>query len=144
MTKVVVGTDGSPHAQAALEWALDEAHAHGDAVVLVNVYPPPLYYTAYGAAQFETWDEEMRAHAATMFDTIIDSVGDKAAGVSIERIAVCDQQPARALLEQAKDARMLVVGSRGRGGFAGLLLGSVSQVCTQHATCPTVIVPSGP
>jgi nucleotide-binding universal stress UspA family protein len=54
------------------------------------------------------------------------------------------EPPAKALIDASKEASVLVVGSRGRGGFAGLLLGSVSQQCIVHAACPVVVVPSGP
>ena len=63
----------------------------------------------------------------------------RARGLEVEA-KVCHAQAADALIEEAKHADLLVVGSRGHGGFAGLLLGSVSQQCAQHAPCPTVIV----
>ncbi|MFL6049843.1 MAG: universal stress protein, partial [Gaiellales bacterium] len=69
---------------------------------------------------------------------LVEVLGADRAG-AIE-VAVRDGNAAEALLEESREAEMLVVGSRGHGGFAGLLLGSVSQQCAAHATCPVVVV----
>jgi nucleotide-binding universal stress UspA family protein len=74
--------------------------------------------------------------------TIHEVLGD-ATDVHVESKAVEDTAP-RALLREAEGADLLVVGSRGHGGFAGLLLGSVSQQCAAHGPCPVVIVRSEP
>ncbi len=79
--------------------------------------------------------------AAALLDRVVEDVAD-AGGVEIEK-KVVEGEPAPALLEAARDASMLVVGSRGLGGFSGLLLGSVSQQCAHHATCALVIVREG-
>lgn len=82
------------------------------------------------------------AHPAReLIDTMIREVGDSGA-LGVIRLAIADAHPAEALIEQAGDDALLVVGSRGRGGFAGLLLGSVSQQCASHARCPVVVVPT--
>ena len=80
----------------------------------------------------------MEAAAQTVIDSSLHAVGASADSL-IER-EVVQGSPARRLIESAVDAELLVVGSRGRGGFAGLLLGSVSQHCAQGAPCPVVIV----
>jgi nucleotide-binding universal stress UspA family protein len=66
-----------------------------------------------------------------------------AAGVEVQPTVVQERHPAAALIELASDADLVIVGSRGRGGFRELVLGSVSHACVLHATCPVVVVPSG-
>ena len=83
-----------------------------------------------------------KSKAQELIDRMLDEIGADASGVGIERLPL-EGEASRALLDAAADADLLVVGSRGRGGFKGLLLGSVSQKCAQHAPCPLVIVPAG-
>lgn len=84
--------------------------------------------------------ENVRRTAEQLVDSELAELGGETSGIDIER-AVVEGAPAPALLEAAEGAALLVVGSRGRGGFTGLLLGSVSQQCAHHAPCPLVIVP---
>jgi nucleotide-binding universal stress UspA family protein len=77
--------------------------------------------------------------ASTALDAALAALGEQADGVEIDRV-VRMGQPALVLVEEARGADLLVVGSRGHGGFAGLLLGSVSHQCALHASCPVVIV----
>jgi nucleotide-binding universal stress UspA family protein len=89
--------------------------------------------------------EELRRTVETQARAVIDesvrrAVGDAVEGLEIERAAL-DGPAAQTLIEAARGAELLVVGSRGRGGFVGLLLGSVSQQCAQHPPCPVVILP---
>ena len=79
-----------------------------------------------------------------LLDGVLADVCGDAKDVEIVARAVPNRRPAAALLEEAENAELLVVGSRGRGGFVGLLLGSVSQQVTQHARCPVVVVPAHP
>jgi len=74
-----------------------------------------------------------------VLERALEDAGDAAAGLDVESV-VREGAPAGVLLDEAQDAELLVVGSRGLGGFRGLLLGSVSQQCTHHAPCPVVIV----
>jgi nucleotide-binding universal stress UspA family protein len=67
--------------------------------------------------------------------------GREVEGIDVHPVAVNDRRPARALIERAEGADLLVVGSRGRGGFSGLVLGSVGQQCAHHTPCPLTIVP---
>lgn len=87
--------------------------------------------------------EGARAAVGTSASAAGDGDGDDdEAGVTVTTHVVADERPARALIQFAERADGLIVGSRGRGGFAGLLLGSVSQQLAQHAPCPVTIVPS--
>lgn len=136
--RIVVGVDGSKGSRTALEWALDEARLHQAKVTVVTAWSPVM--TGYVAAPapfvdptlLEEAAHQLLAHALEDVDT---------AGVPVETKVVSDAA-AHALLEESEEADLVVVGSRGRGGFAGLLLGSVSQQVAHHAHCPVVIVPS--
>ena len=139
MAGIVVGVDGSPTSKQALRWALAEARCHDSTVRVVTAasFPYSAGEIAHQAALSAAEPLEQAAH--TLQDDAVQAVGDATNGVSIQRLVV--QGPAAAaLLDAARDADLLVVGSRGRGGFVGLLLGSVSQQCVQHATCPVVVV----
>jgi nucleotide-binding universal stress UspA family protein len=138
---IVVGVDGSESAQAALRFALDEARLRGDGVRAVAAWHVPT--TTYGGAFVPPADgllDELEAGSRRTLERALADAGDQAAGLEVEPV-VREGAPARVLLEAASDADLLVVGSRGLGGFRGLLLGSVGQQCTHHAPCPVVIVP---
>jgi len=139
--RVVVGVDGSQTARSALRWALDEARLRHAAVDVVHAWQMP-YRNGYPVSMLELPAADLEKGARRLLDGAVggaDTTGVK----DVESILVCDS-PARALLDTAKDADLLVVGSRGHGGFAGLLLGSVGQKVLHHATCPVVIIPSAP
>jgi nucleotide-binding universal stress UspA family protein len=140
--RIVVGVDGSAGARSALEWALAEARLRGAAVDVVYAWHPPAQmlpgpYVVPGAPSEDDVDRA-RAEAEHLLDHELQSVN--AEGVSVERIAATGPA-AQSLLDVARGADLLVVGTRGRGGFTGLLLGSVSQQVSHHASCPVVIVP---
>lgn len=137
---IVVGHDGSSHADHALETALELAKAFGAGVLLVRAWTidtlQPGHVMRDGAiASYaeisEQVTEELRAQTERIC-AATPSVATRYRGVL--------GQPAEALIAIADDARMLVVGSRGRGGFSSLLLGSVSEQCMHHATCPVLVV----
>ena len=131
---VVVGVDGSEDSLRALCWAAKEARIRGARLRLVRAWS----YADQPEGGFDpSYDEEA---ARRMLDESVSRLGTDSTGLEIERRVVCDL-PARALLDAAADADLLVVGSRGLGGFQGLLLGSVSQQVVHHAPCPIVIVP---
>ena len=139
MKRVVVGTDGSKKASAALQWAINYASTHDGVVRVVNVWEFP--YIASEAATMAIPSRDVFEGAAqAIVDEALTHVDTK--GVTIERI-VREGQPAHVLLDEAQRADLLVVGARGHGGFAGLLLGSVATQCARHPTVPTVIVPTG-
>lgn len=138
---IVVGVDGSTSAQAALRFALAEARRRGATLRAVAAWHLPV--AAYGGA-FVPPDPELASElepgVRRTLERALADAGDEAEGVEVEPV-VREGAPARVLLEEAGEADLLVVGSRGLGGFRGLLLGSVSQQCSHHAPCPVVIVP---
>jgi nucleotide-binding universal stress UspA family protein len=134
---IVVGVDGSTGSRHALQWAIDEARVRGAKVTVVHTwFVPAAVGLPYAPLPPSDWD--FVANAQSLVQACIDDVD--ANGVSIEQLVVCGPA-ALMLMEAAKEADLLVVGSRGRGGFAGLLLGSVSQQVVQHATTPVAVVP---
>lgn len=141
MARIVVGIDGSPESVQALRWALAEAKLRGAALCVVHTWAYP--YIAAGPGLDPGLDADMIDNAETVAKELVrgelDDLGDKTVGVDIECVIV-EGAAAPALLDAAEGADLLVVGSRGRGGFTGLLLGSVSQQCAHHASCPVVIV----
>lgn len=137
---IVVGVDGSDHAERALAWAVEEAKLRQARIRLVTAWHVPV--SAYGAPGFlptvtPSLEESTRSVAEEVAAAAEERV--RSAGVEAET-SVCHGQAADTLLEEAAAADLLVVGSRGHGGFAGLLLGSVSAQCAHHAPCPLVIV----
>lgn len=141
---VVVGVDGSRHAERAVDWALEECRFHGDELVLVHVWQfPPVALTHYAdEALSVSAFEELTSLADDMLARLAAEANRRAPGVRVSS-RVVEGHPAAALVEAATGARLLVVGSRGLGGFKGMLMGSVSTACAQHARCPVVIVPDG-
>lgn len=143
MGAIVVGVDGSPGAAMALDWAIGEARIRRDRLVLVHVWHVPASVSASEAliatADWTVLEEAARQVLHASAARVLDQGADMA--VEVEEVLVQDQA-ARALLRLARGADLLVLGTRGRGGFKGLLLGSVSQAVSHHAPCPVVIVPS--
>lgn len=137
VARIVVGVDGSDTARRALRWALDEARLHHAAVDVVHGWHIP-YPDGYPVRMVTVSAADLEQGARRVLDAAVGGADTR--GVEVEPILVCDSA-ARALLDTAKGADLLVVGSRGRGGFAGLLLGSVSLKVLHHASCPIVIVP---
>lgn len=139
MQRIVVGVDGSPASRKALAWAVDEAATRDAAVEVVHAWQTPFVGGyPYVVASFEP--EEFEEGARALVDEMVDDLDTSRLPHPLAKVVVCDTA-ARALLDMAKGADLLVVGSRGRGGFTGLLLGSVSQQVVTHAPCPVVVVP---
>ena len=142
MAVIVVGVDQSEGARAALRFALEEAKLRRATLRVVHAWQ----YGYIGATGVEGAYpalggdiKELRAGAETaLAETLRESIPE-ADTVEIER-RVVEGRPAAVLVDESRGADLLVVGSRGHGGFTGLLLGSVSQQCAHHATCPVVIV----
>jgi nucleotide-binding universal stress UspA family protein len=137
----VVGVDGSDASRRALAWAIDEAARWGAELDVVHAWDVPLVIVPPPTSLTYDVDRHAPERAAQhVLDTCVESAHVPAdSTVRIERILVRDR-PSPALLEAAKGADLLVVGSRGHGGFTGLLLGSVSSQCLHHAGCPVVVV----
>ncbi|MGJ5749008.1 nucleotide-binding universal stress UspA family protein [Streptomyces puniciscabiei] len=134
--RVVVGVDGSPSSYEALRWAVRYAGLLGAAVDAVAVWElPGLYGWSAPAVDLDVDEEETRQRMRT---ELTDVLGADAVG-SV-RSHVVHGNAADVLLRAAEGAAALVVGGRGRDGFAAALLGSVSQHVSQHASCPVVIV----
>jgi nucleotide-binding universal stress UspA family protein len=139
---VLVGHDGSACAQEALQWAADLALRAGYPLHVLRAWkmttaPRPATWEPGYVPPLEDFEtavrEQLEAHVA--------SAGlDPALPVTCH---VTHGSPARGLIESAARADLLVVGARGRGGFVGLVLGSVSDQCVRHAPCPVVVVRSG-
>lgn len=139
--RIVVGIDGSEEALHALRWAGGLARDVGAEVEVVAAYQytPVTVGSPWVAPVPVVGSHEMRDAANAVLD---DAVSKADCGeVVVERTVAEGPAPAR-LRDRAGDADLLVVGSRGHGGFAGLLLGSVSRSCLTHATRPTLVVPS--
>lgn len=132
---IVVGVDGSETSKDALRWAARQAELTGAQLEAVTVWQLPV---SYGAARdFAGVDFAEEAE-----ETLRAAVGEVLGASPRVPVAqrVIEGHPGRVLLEASLHAALLVVGSRGRGGFTGMLLGSVSQHCVQHAVCPVVVI----
>lgn len=134
--RIVVGFDGSPSSKAALRWALKLAKATGAEIEAVHAWQHPI---SFGTPVALLPGEDIAAEAGTALATAIGDATSGDSDVTVRRRVVLGD-PASVLLGQAENADLLVVGNRGYGGFARSLLGSVSQHCIHHATCPVVVV----
>jgi nucleotide-binding universal stress UspA family protein len=135
---IVVGVDGSEPSKAALEWAVEEARLRGASLRVVyawNEYPMVIP----GGPVLPYDPEELKRSAHDFVERLVEETLGTPQDVEITTVALLGPA-AGVLVDAAVGAEMLVVGSRGHGGFAGLLLGSVSQQCVHHAPCPVVIV----
>ena len=138
MQRVVVGVDGSDSAQDALRWALDEARLRQANVEVVQAWHTP--YASYSPMNPYPADSELfEGDARQALDAAIDGADTSGLPSPVARVLVFGGASG-AILEAAKGADLVVVGSRGLGSFTGLLLGSVSQQVAHHASCPVVVV----
>jgi nucleotide-binding universal stress UspA family protein len=151
---IVVGVDGSAGSDAALRWALGEARVRGSALRVVHVYQPPqvprpdtaLAFGGMAVPAVVTEDAErlrrkVEGEARRLIEGAVQRAeADTGDGVVIERVAI-GGSPAPALIEAARGAELLVVGSRAHGGLVSMLLGSVTDECAHHPPCPVVIMP---
>lgn len=139
--KVVVGVDGSPASVKAVVWATHEAKLRNSEIEILHSWSMPFVVDPMAMMPMMFPVEEMVADAKKVVAgavEIIAGIDAKARVITrIERGSASEH-----LITAGKSADLLVVGSRGHGGFAGLLLGSVAQQVANHATCPVVIVPA--
>jgi nucleotide-binding universal stress UspA family protein len=132
--RIVVGVDGSEHSEAALKWSLDEAQAH-DGGELTAVFAWEVPFLSFPGA----FDRDELEQAGKEF--IVDIVSKVAPTPPVPLITlVAEGDPAASLIKASEQADLLVVGTRGRSPWAGLLLGSVSQRCAAGAACPVVLI----
>ena len=138
---IVVGVDGSKSSRAALSWAYDEATHHGASLTVISTWhPPALPMTPpYGSIPPEGYVSQPKRDALDLLQKLVADLEERNPPVDV-RTAVEEGNPSEVLIERSKEADLMVVGSRGHGGFAGMLLGSVSQHLVAHAECPVVIV----
>jgi nucleotide-binding universal stress UspA family protein len=139
---IVVGIDGSEGAARALRFAAGEAVLRNTDLRIVAVWSvPAAYYASEAMAPdipLDEFERSMRSAAERQIDECLAEHPELKM-----HLIVIEGTPSQVLVEKSEHADMLVVGSRGLGGFRGLMLGSVGQQCAHHASCPVVIVPHG-
>jgi nucleotide-binding universal stress UspA family protein len=143
MKTIVVGVDGSECSVDALRFAIEESRLRGARVLAVHAWSLPHLSTYHEAAHLI--DQGMAAlekGATQLLDSAVEQALGSEKDVHVDKLVV-EGSASGVLVEAARDAILLVVGSRGLGGFKSLLLGSVGHQCAQHASCPVVIVRAG-
>jgi len=143
MSGIVVGIDGSHSASHALEWAIAEAALRKADLTVITVHAVPAnYWTGHPSSTLGDEDKlaETRKAAEELVSKAAEALGDnKPASIKVTTV---DGFPAQTLIEASADSDLLVVGSRGGGGFGSLVLGSISSQVVHHAKCPVVVVPA--
>ena len=145
MPGIIVGVDGSEHSHRALLWAMREAAQRNAPLTVMTVCSPPARpatMTFWGLPTLPEggFDSE---HARRAVQEAADKAVSEISGSAPEvTVSVATGQPAEKLVTASRDADLLVVGSRGAGGFSRLLMGSVSSQVVHHAACPVVVVPA--
>ena len=136
---IVVGVDGSASSRKALTWAAAEAAEHGADLVVINVWEHTLLPPAGSVSVSEHYvpDPSQRT-ADDLLKVIKEELGEEPP--VLVQAQVKQGRPAKVLIEESAGAELLVVGKRGHGGFAGLVLGSVSQHVAAYAKCPVTVV----
>jgi nucleotide-binding universal stress UspA family protein len=137
MTVITVGMDGSDGGSAALRWAAAEARLRGARLRVVHAWSIPAM--AYGFVPPVSFQDDLGGAAAEGLSNWLEAAGAELEGIEVERLTG-EGNAATVLTDAAADSELLVVGSRGLGGFRELLLGSVSHQCAQRASCPVVII----
>ena len=134
--RIVVGVDGSDSSLAALEWAGRQAELTGATLELLTAWEWP---TTYGAPVGVPTDFDPAADARKVLEAAEERVLTAHPGLTVHATVV-EGHPSPALVKASKDASLLVVGSRGHGEFAGMLLGSVGEHCATNAHCPVLVL----
>jgi nucleotide-binding universal stress UspA family protein len=133
--RIVVGVDGSDSSKRALAWAVRQAQLTGAVVEAITAWEFP-YATGYPVPMPDVDFEDL---ATGILTDAIAEVSAGAGAVAI-RSRVAEGNAARVLVDASAGADLLVVGSRGHGGFVEALLGSIGQHCVHHAACPVVVI----
>jgi nucleotide-binding universal stress UspA family protein len=139
--RIVVGVDGSKASKDALAWAARQAGLTGAHLQVIITWHVPV--GAYGAPIPLPTDYDFISDSEQELAKVIREVLGDHPGVEVAAV-VLEGHPATRLIEESVGAELLVVGSRGHGAFTGMLLGSVSEHCVTHASCPVVVVRHSP
>ena len=136
---IVVGVDGSENSLDALRWGAREAAAHNCTLHAVSTFSTPIMSTGYELAVVDP--DDLKAAAEAALGAAVDQVRSEGLleGVTVDTAAL-EGHAGERLISVSEGAEQLVVGSRGHGGFMGLLLGSVTTYVVNHATCPVTVV----
>ena len=138
--RIIAAVDGSPSSMSALRWAIRQATLTGATVDAVMAWHYPAAASGYGWAPTGMEGSfDFKVNAEEVLADAISSAADPGSGIPVHPFVV-EGIPAQVLLDAADGADLLVVGSRGHGGFTEALLGSVSQHCVHHAHCPVVVI----
>jgi nucleotide-binding universal stress UspA family protein len=139
MPGIIVGVDGSEHSQRALAWAMREAQIRESPLTVISV--SPAIVSRWGAVSYPEGNlDQEQARQEIEADVAKEAAALSGTAPQVT-VRVIPGSPAAELVAAATDADLLVVGSRGSGGFARLMLGSVSSQVAQHAACPVVVIP---
>ena len=137
--RIVVGVDGSESSKEALRWAVHQAEATGSSVEAIMAWKLPTTYS-FGTPMPTAYD--FAPYCDRALRDVVQEVASECPGVEVSAV-VTEGDARQALVTAAGGADLLVVGSRGHGELVGILLGSVSEYCTAHATCPVVVIRHG-
>ncbi|HUY52642.1 MAG TPA: universal stress protein [Streptosporangiaceae bacterium] len=142
MPGIVVGVDGSQHSQRSLEWAMKEAALRQVPLTVLAVHPIAMSTWTHAGISYPA-DKADEGRALAVAQESADKAASQVGGERPPSVTVraVSGSPAEELINASHDADMLVVGSRGSGGFSRLLMGSVSSQVTHHASCPVVVIP---
>ena len=142
--RIVVGVDGSPSSRTALRWAVRQANLTNGTIDAVMAWETPIVLQSYNMGPiYVDQDGGFEEDAKKTVEAVISEEVEPADSQRVRRLVI-NGHPAQVLLDVAAGADLLVVGSRGHGEFAEALLGSVSQNCVHHASCPVLIMRGEP
>src|SRR5580658_396636 len=142
--RIVVGVDGSPSSRTALRWAVRQANLTNGTVDAVMAWEIPIVLQSYAMAPiYVEQDGSFEENVKKTIEAVISEEVEPADSQRVRSLAI-NGHPAQVLLDIAAGADLLVVSSRGHGKFAEALLGSVSQNCVHHASCPVLIMRGEP
>lgn len=145
MNRIIVGVDTSDASIEAVRRAAEEARLRDATLEVVYAFHPPEQVTAFPVPPSKGRDqpselEAIRAEYRSKLDDWLDAIDVDLDDLDVETLVVADKRPSRALVERSAHADLVVVGHRGRGGFGGLKLGSVSEQVTRHAHAPVLVI----